>query len=145
MKRRLLPALLALASLVAVSPAGEAVAAQTTFYRYSSCTTPPAGSLQFRRAVNSSTTYCTHAFGADSWLRSPGTGDTFWDGYYLGTEQLNTTNTHALWNKWSVALSICIGKDYFVTRNTMAVGAYINTFGQTTGLMSYRASNCIND
>lgn len=143
--RRLLATAVVVVGLAVVTPTNNTMAAQTTFYKYSTCFEPPSGSLQFRRSTASYPCQSTHAFGADSNLRSAGTGDIFHDTVYLGTAQLSTTNTHALWNRWTVAVNICVGKDYFVTRNSMPSGGYINTNGQTTGLMSYRASTCINN
>lgn len=124
-------------------------AAQASWVRTqgSSCATPPSGSIGFNRFLGSSPFNCkvNRAANADSFLRTSGS-DVFLDGFFVGSNQNTTPNTDTVKNNWTVTVNLCVGSDYFVTRNTLLSGGFtqINT-GSTTGLLSYRSSSCINN
>jgi hypothetical protein len=124
-------------------------AAQASWVRTqgSTCATPPSGSIGFNRFLGSSPFNCkvNRATNADSFLRTSGS-DVYLDGFFVGSNQNSTPNTDTVKNNWTVTANLCVGSDYFVTRNTLLSGGFtqINN-GSTTGLLSYRSSSCINN
>lgn len=146
--------LLGAATAPTFSPASANQSTWTRGATTGTCPTPSTGNMSVNRflstvpkPVTDGKCHWARTPGADSSLRTSGS-DVYAapDGYFIGTPQLEYPNTHQVRNRWTVTINLCVGSNYFVTRNSILSTNFANLVNQpSTGYMSHRASSCIDN